>query len=144
LLGAAFFLCIPALVLWGIADTSSECDLPIKDLNDKRLADPSDTTHLAIFKLETMLRQLNKNQGLGFVLFGIVLDKRYFFGLLVKLGAVTMTVLATIKATQTNGSSSKSCGLSKDEQMAFQSTARLINATCTWNLTTSAASVIVN
>ena len=124
----------------------------MKDLNDKRLADlASDEKHVAILTLETVLGQLNDNQGLGFVLFGTVLDKRYFFGLLIRLGAVAATVQTTLLAFRhdelTNAASggSTGCGsLSTEQQAAFKTFARDINATCTWSLTIGPAGVIVN
>ena len=91
---------------------------------------------------------LNKNQGLGFVLFGIVLDKRYFFSLLVNLGALGATVLTTLLAfrhdVQTDASTGTSCGLTKEQEVAAQSMFTTFNATCTWNLTIGPAGVIVN
>ena len=54
----------PVLLLWDLADVSTECDYLVVDLNDKRTDDPSDEADLAIMKLETMLGHLNKNQGM--------------------------------------------------------------------------------
>jgi hypothetical protein len=136
MLAAALYACVPALILWDLADASSECDLLVKDLNDKRLKDPSDATHVTIVKLETMLGQLNKNQGLGFVLFGVVLDKRYFFGLLMKLGALAITVITTLLAFRHNSNSDGGgCGLSEQQQTTAQDMFTSFNASCGWNVT---------
>jgi hypothetical protein len=136
LLGPALLACLPAALLWDLADASSECDLLVKDLNDKRLKDPSDATHVTIVKLETMLGQLNKNQGLGFVLFGVVLDKRYFFGLLMKLGALAITVITTLLAFRHNSNSDGGgCGLSEQQQTTAQDMFTSFNASCGWNVT---------
>ena len=131
LLVAALVACLPAIILWDLADTSSECDLLVKDLNDKRLADFSDSAHVTIFKLETMLNQLNKNQGLGFVLGGTVLDKRFFFNLLAKLGALAATVLTTLLAFRhdANSEDGGGCGLSEQQQTTAHDVFTSFNAT---------------
>jgi hypothetical protein len=55
LIGAAF--------LYDLADTSTECDLLVKALNDKRVSHPADEHHIKIQKIEVMLNQLNKGHG---------------------------------------------------------------------------------
>lgn len=53
----------PTIVLYDLAYTSTECDLLVVALNDKRIADNSDANHIKIQKLEVMINQLNKGQG---------------------------------------------------------------------------------
>lgn len=60
LLFAFSMACVPALILFDFADCSTECDLLVKSLNEKRIADTSDETHVKIFKLEVMISHLNK------------------------------------------------------------------------------------
>jgi hypothetical protein len=76
---------VPVLLLWDLDDVSTEYDHLVVDLNDKRTNDSSDKAHQAIMKLEIMLGHLNKNQGLGFVLYMPVIDKQYFFQFFMKL-----------------------------------------------------------
>ena len=52
--------CFPFMILWDMADASTECDLLVRALNEKRIADPSDDTHAKVYKLEVMLGCLNK------------------------------------------------------------------------------------
>jgi hypothetical protein len=88
-----------------------------------------------------------QNQGLGFVLAGIVIDRRYFASLMVKLGALASTILTTLLAFRHNAiqgdNADGGCGLTLKQRVAFQSIAGLINASCTWNLTVSAGDVII-
>ena len=60
----------------------------MRTLNEKRISNCSDTNHVKVQKLETMLSRLNKNRGLGFVAGGIVLDKTFLFGSLAKMSSV--------------------------------------------------------
>eukprot|EP01052_Picozoa_sp_SAG31_P013830 SAG31_NODE_843_length_11551_cov_6.757772_6_plen_129_part_00 len=60
LLFAFSMACVPALIMFDFANCSTECDLLVKSLNDKRIADTSDETHVKIFKLEVMISHLNK------------------------------------------------------------------------------------
>jgi hypothetical protein len=106
-----------------------------------------------------MLGQLNKNQGMGFVVFGVVchignlgnlrempfnvvfglrqvLDKAVLYRLLVKLGTLTATAVTTMLALQPPVAAAPAlCELRADEKEAFATVARLLNASCTYNLT---------
>ena len=155
--------CLPVGLLWDLADTSSECDLLVKDLNDKRLSETStrtttlsrtrsDTAHLAIVKLETMLGQLNKNQGLGFVLAGIVIDKRYLCSLLIKIGALATTILTTLltfrQSAQTTSGEGQLCGgLSKAELAVLETmlnNMKMLNASCTYKWSYGPGGLVVH
>jgi hypothetical protein len=46
-----------------------------------------------------MCNKLNKNQGLGFVIFGVVVDKKYFVHLFLKLGALALSAATSIVAS---------------------------------------------
>jgi hypothetical protein len=63
-------------VLWDVASLSTDCDTLYDSLNRKRLLDPSEAVHIRLKILEEMLGRLNKDQGLGVVIFGKVLDRR--------------------------------------------------------------------
>ena len=57
---ADLFFAFPMLVLWDAACASTDCDVLVVALNDKRIADISDESHIKIYKLEIMLGHLNK------------------------------------------------------------------------------------
>lgn len=63
-LAAIIITCSPALVLWDVAHVSTECDVLVTSLNDKRLSSALDKTfdaiHAKVGKLESMLNRLNK------------------------------------------------------------------------------------
>ena len=63
-----------------LASTSTHCDYLMDELNEARIKAGKDC-HLKIHCLETSLKQLNNGQGLGFVMGGTVIDKR-FLGIL--------------------------------------------------------------
>ena len=62
----AFLYVLAPILVWDLAATSSECDLLIKDLNDKRLANPCTATHTKS-DVEDGLNKLNKNQVSWFI-----------------------------------------------------------------------------
>jgi hypothetical protein len=128
----------PTVLLWDVADASSECDLLVKSLNEKRVADPSDAAHIKIYKLEVMISNLNKKQGLGFVVFGVVLDKAYFFSFMFKLGGVGVTVMTAILALGTAPASGEHgtdvCSLSASQVATIQGV-MMGSETCSYNVT---------
>jgi hypothetical protein len=139
--------CVPMLILWDVAATSSECDLMIKLLNDKRICNPSDEVHLKITRMEAMCNKLNKNQGLGFVIFGVVVDKKYFVHLFLKLGALALSAATSIVALtgeKTSVISDGFCGLDSTQQLAIQATMASFNSSCTYNVTVGPDGVVVH
>jgi hypothetical protein len=124
---AVCFIVSPMLILWDVASAGTECDNLMKALNDKRISDISDESHVKIHKLEILLGHLNKvrcvehafsstcisspaqikskciygvcvsqNQGLGFSLFGKIIDKALFCQILLKFGALSFTVYGLV------------------------------------------------
>ena len=58
---SAFIMtCLPLIALQYVAATSSECDVLVQALNEKRLANCSDEHHVKINKLEVLLGNLNQ------------------------------------------------------------------------------------
>ena len=88
------------------------------------------------------LNVVSQNQGLGFVIFNIVIDKGYFFRFFVKLGGVTATAMTTLVTLQQGRTSTGTCGLSEEDANAFATTAALVNASCTYKLTVSPSGVV--
>ena len=67
--------CFPLVFAGDVADASSACDAIGKTLNANRAANMSHENHITLEVTESLLRNLNKGQGLGFVINGRVLDK---------------------------------------------------------------------
>jgi hypothetical protein len=112
---------IPMLVLYDLADASSDCDQLIADLNHKRVTHPSDEAHMKIQKLEVMLDRLNKKQGLGFVVGGIVLDKATFSSWMIKLSGLAVTGVGSLLALQEPKEDTVgTCELSESVRRALQ------------------------
>lgn len=97
-------------------------------------------------KLATPNFALSQHQGLGFVLFGTVVDKRTFLVILIKMGALSSTVFMSLLAyrPKPHGTGTASCQMTQDQQDTIQRTLAFINATCTWNLTVGPGGVVVH
>ena len=91
----------------------------VKALNDKRIEDPSAAKHREIHTLEVMLGLLNKGQGLGFVVAGTVLDKRFGIGSVVKLSGLGVSAIGYVVALGPPKTFS-GCELSEAQQLAVQ------------------------
>ena len=92
------FLSAPLFVFYDLAVSGTECDKLVAALNDKRIAEPTDENHTNILKLELMIKQLFKGQGLGFNVYGIVLDKAYFASLFAKMLGLGVTAIGSLLA----------------------------------------------
>jgi hypothetical protein len=118
--GSAFgYACIPAIVLWDMASATSEVQLLVESLAMKRAAEPDDTTHLAIQKLELILGRINGGQGAGFVLFGVVISKGFLYLSLFKgaaLFSTGSTTLYALRDSNRHADGSNSCNITPDQQ----------------------------
>jgi hypothetical protein len=129
----AFFLsCLPLLVLYDLANTSTQCMALNKVLNDKRIANPEDETHLKIHKLEVMIAQHNYKQGLGFTIVGIVLSKSYFMTFFLRVGALASTALGTLLAFAKQQATTP-CSPTANQIAIVANT--FINESCSYNMT---------
>ena len=83
---------------------------------------------------------------LGFVLFGIVLDKAYFFSFLLKLGSVAVTGITALLALRedTIASEQQECTTLTDAQAAVLTGFGKMNSECTYNITVSSFGYIVH
>ena len=76
---------------------------------------------------------------LGFTVFGTVLDTKLLSWLFTGMMTVLMTVQfhesLIIMALSSDDDGGKVCGLSDEGKAAFQTTASLLNASCTFNIT---------
>ena len=68
------FATFPLFLAADVAGASSDCDTLKDELNNKRGADLSVENDAKLFVIERLLQNLNKGQGLGFVVAGKVLD----------------------------------------------------------------------
>jgi hypothetical protein len=102
--------CVPLFLAADVASASSDCDTIKAELNSKRAADLSVENDAKLFVLERLLQNLNKDQGLGFVVGGTVLDnttlKMIFAkmaGLLGTVGPIILSLAPTTTASADAG-----------------------------------------
>ena len=149
--GSAFIVVIGMLLPLGTAydaaAASSDCDLLADTLNEKRMrGDATDTDfEHAICRVEQILNNQNTKQGLGFCVGHRVVDLKTLGNIVAAIVGVATTAVPILfslrPSTAGDGVGQESCGLSAAEQAAFQTTASLINASCTYNITVGPAGV---
>ena len=87
-----------------MATISSMCDQLQDMINDFGLRPMScadaDSVHRRTFPLLTTLRSMNANQGLGFVVYGTVVDRRTLSRAVVAVGGFLGTVVPVVIALQ--------------------------------------------
>lgn len=66
---------LPLILAIDLAETSSQCNELRRVLNDVRVDNPTEEVNAALSIVETALDKLNRNQGLGFTVMQIVIDK---------------------------------------------------------------------
>ena len=84
------FIFLPFYFSYAVAQVSTKCQDLLEQLNAVRINDLGH--HLRLVALETALRNLNKEQGLGIVVAGIVFDTK----LVKKLLAFTVSTCTTV------------------------------------------------
>lgn len=84
-------VCLPLLLAMDVASVSTAIDKLGETLNTKRADDMSYENHIKLEVTESLLRNLNKGQGLGFVVGGMVLNTATLQNIFV----VTMGFLST-------------------------------------------------
>ena len=123
-----------------MAGASSDCDTLKDELNNKRGADLSVENDAKLFVIERLLQNLNKGQGLGFVVAGKVLDrttlKTIFVAVSSFLGTVVPVVLALRPTTAVAGTAA--CSLPAYHRDAIRAVMASANATCSYNVSLSA------
>lgn len=94
---------VPLLVASIPAAVSTECDLLMLDLNEARGSASDTTTHERVLELETYLGNTNGGtrfgQGVGFLVFGIRLDRRVLKTMAICLYAVIIPFLVFLLTT---------------------------------------------
>ena len=86
----------PFLAARDVSATSSRCDDLRQELNDKRVTDLG--SHTIVDALEQALDRLNQRQGLGFVVYTVVIDKKMQTRILLSVGTMLSTALPFIFA----------------------------------------------
>eukprot|EP01048_Picozoa_sp_COSAG05_P022939 COSAG05_NODE_4772_length_1377_cov_5.755278_2_plen_144_part_00 len=125
---------IPFGIMYDAVSVSNECDVLVEALHRKRAVDCSDATHhkVHVYKLETMLGLLNKNQGPGFVAGGLVLDRGFCVGFFAKLVGLTATAIGSLLALQPTRTNvgANACDLTKAQTALLAAMAAQFNNTC--------------
>ena len=93
--------------------------------------------------LEICLKNLNRGQGLGFTVQGVVVDKRTLKNIALAIGGGLTTLVTTLLALSEDAempsASSGVCGLSESENEAIRAMVNTFlvqrNATCVFNVT---------
>ena len=133
---------LPLGLALDVAAASSRCDEFMDSLNEKRTQE----NHEQILWLETKLSKLNKGQGLGFSVYGVVLDRKTLKNLAIGIVGTMSTVVTTLIALSESDeamvavaqdSSVVPCAqLSPAQEAAVVGMFSAFNSSCTWvNLT---------
>lgn len=130
-----FFL--PFGVASTVTSTSDKCDQLRAMLNNKRGNDLD--THMQVVALEIYLKELNRGQGLGFAVFGIVIDIPMANKILSSLVSFLITVvpilLALNPANLEKGKGTDSCSLTDYQAAIIRSAMLNSNSSCVYNMT---------
>jgi hypothetical protein len=145
LLFCVAYLVFSGAALWPLAKIGSSCDDLMEALNKNRLCNmhPPGTTrlhldegvaHARIFCLETGLRQLNNNGGMGFVFFGVVIDIRKLRALMTIFASLLSPAIAFIEMYPNSlgdDQSQRTCALSAVQLQELQRLVQTFNHSCT-------------
>lgn len=135
--------CFPLLIALDVASASSACDSLVISLNAKRMhgileqqMDVDIEHKLQI--LERALALQNAGQGLGFVVLGVVVDRktlsRIFWVVMGTLGTIGPIIVA-LRPEADYSSTHESCSLSAQQRNAIRATASAVlgaNSTCSF------------
>ena len=140
---------LPFALSLDVARASSLCDMLREVLNLKRIAAPFASVHQTLKIIEQALDRLNQGQGLGFVVFGTVLDmrklSRIFAAVISILSAVLPIVFALAGTDNTSSNlaaTDAACSLTSEQKTLLQSAVATFNASCAWSNATIAALVL--
>ena len=130
---------LPLLVCLDLATTSSRCDELLSTLNRAGIKHGERCYH-RIAWLKSRLRQMNSDQGMGFLVGGaMVLDRRSLSKLALAVGGGAVTVITTLLALSEDaqalaggGASNATCALCADYTAIVKSFS--LNSTCSYNM----------
>jgi hypothetical protein len=130
-------------VLWPLAMTSSNCDELMTAFNTNRLAYVHDTTAcVKIMNIETALRRLNLDQGLGFSIGGSVVNTRKLIQIFISVASIVPPIFATVVALRPTTEGMFACQLRQDQALALQTVTSTFNSTCIYNVSISTSGVL--
>jgi hypothetical protein len=135
-------LCSPLVVSLDVAGASSDCDSIRVVLNSMSISSIKIEEDAKIQLLERALTLSNRGQGLGFVVAGVVVDRRtlgrIFVAVVGALGTIGPVILALKPPAVEYGS--QECALTAQETLSIRAAMASSNASCAYNITV--ASVI--
>jgi hypothetical protein len=150
-----FFLFLPFAVAYTLMKTSDMCDELRDKINDRRKpyltssdTEMSQKAELNVAMLMRYLNNLNRQQGLGVVVWGMVIDIAMvtkIFTALISFVVTVVPIVATLhkpaEPAEGNESDFYTCGPTAEQLALFEATAAL-NASCTYNLTVGLGGVV--
>ena len=148
---AALFVTVPFGLGMEPAHTSTMCDQHVASLNRLVLSDVA--RFARIHPIVATLRTENNGQGVGFKVFGKVLDKKSLRALAIGVYSFLATVVPVLHAALDTehfldapiSSNVTACsGLSAVQAAQLEAFRMMENSSCVWNLTIGPAGVIVN
>ena len=109
-------------------------------MNGVRINDLSREMDRRLVILERAMTNVNHGQGLGFQVFGFVIDKKKLKQIGLKIGALSWASFTAVLAVSSFGSGSSAentgqCELSSVEVSMVQSVMQQRNASCSYNMT---------
>lgn len=129
-----FMTLLPLLLAFDVAKVSSQCDLLMSSINIVRMRTGEECNE-RITWLETSLMRLHHGQGLGFLMAGVVVDKRTLRNAFAAMVGAMSTVITALLALSSTHRRRESCHLSDPQLAAIQSVVSSFNASsCAYNV----------
>jgi hypothetical protein len=138
---------MPFALAASVVNTSDNCD-KLRDIINKQRGDElesgiNEKTELQLVALERYIQNLNGGQGLGFVVFGVVIDigmiNKIFTALVSFLITVVPIVLTLHDSAYESGTNdmgtASECRLTSDQTDLVHKSFTSFNTTCAWNVT---------
>eukprot|EP01043_Picozoa_sp_COSAG02_P054110 COSAG02_NODE_6075_length_3821_cov_16.445401_2_plen_461_part_00 len=132
---------MPLLLLAAPAGVSTSCDDLKEKLNEVRINDLSPEVDNRLIILERAMANVNHGQGVGFKVFGIVVDKQMLKLMAVKLVAASSAACTTLIAMtrpSVRSDAVSQCHLSNAEAAAVQGVMQMRNMSCVYNVSLDA------
>ena len=132
----------PIMMAKDVAHVSSLCDRLVNAINDLRLSWPStkdaQTVHERAFPLQYTLRSMNNSQGLGFCVFGKVVDKKTLNVIGISVVSFVSTAVPLLMAVLVPDAVAREgeCALTELEASTIR--AVMSNESCSYNMTLDA------
>ena len=133
-------MALPFPLLYAPAHVSSAAIELLEQINELRVrSENADKDALLRMERASRLHQylisLNNLRGPGFIIGNVVIDKVFLKQLLTTVVAFGSSAVVFLVHVGTDQRDEVVCGLSDEGKAAFQTAARLINETCTFNIT---------